>query len=413
MMAPQFRILVAPNEDGYGPSALASYVVKALARNPACHVTVWNATRHTFNRSLYEGCDRIRVEAVDGIIELAKPGGRISLRDTLARVGSYRARSDAYPGGGRPCDFDLVLDIGVPAAARWAARSGVPALTLTDHPWSKTLAMILDDAEALGQRVTPEDRRRWFELIDEVRDDERHTQSLVVFPPFITPELFRRHWREQLGVEPRELPGVLGGAPDWDRDQARRWLGVTEPGPTVLIQTGDTPVLAGALERLVADFLLEDERLGVNVVIHVPRSIPSADFDDAGLTRVRRLRPVPGGTIQRILPAIDFMLTRAGGGSVNDAVACRVPFACVEEPGQSQIEEILRACCAAGLTRRIPRAEFNADPAGVARRQWDDPSLAAQNRQFAQRMEELPRGAEGTVADGIVRRLSGDYLPGA
>jgi hypothetical protein len=298
------------------------------------------------------------------------------------------------------------VDIGVPAAARWAARWGVPALTLTDHPWSKTLEMILDDAEALGQRVTSEDRGRWFELIEEIREDERRTQSLVVFPPFLTTELFRRYWRDELGVEPRELGGVLGGVREWSRGEARRWLGVTEPGPTVLIQAGATPVLAGALERLVAAFLHEEERLGVNVVIHVPDSIPTADFRDVGLKRVRKLRPVPGGTIQRILPAIDFMLTRAGGGSVNDAVACRVPFACVEEPGQSQIEEILRACRAAGLTRRIPREEFDADPAGVARRQWEDAALAAENREFARRMEGIPRGAEGAIVEEVVRRVT-------
>jgi hypothetical protein len=265
--------------------------------------------------------------------------------------------------------------------------------------------MVLADLEAMGHGADTTLRGRWQELIAEIREDEEYTKALLVFPPFMTPEVFLRHWREELGLAPRQLGGVLGSQPEWSRERARQWLRITEPGPTVLIQAGDTPVWAGSLERLVAEFVREDEALGASIVIYVPGSVPAADFDDTRLRRVRKLRPVPGGTIQRILPAVDFMLTRAGGGSVNDAVACRVPFACVEEPGQSQIEEILRASCAAGLTRRIRKADFDADPPGVARQQWDDANLAAENREFRRRMEIVGRGAETAVAAEVVRRL--------
>jgi len=402
-----FRILVAACEDGYGPSALASYIVKALAtrKDPVFEVTLWNATRLAYNRGLYQGLRRVRVEAVDNLIELVKPGGIISIRQTLDRIGPYRQRSDAYPGDARRCEFDLVLDVGVPAAARWAARWGVPSITVFDHAWSKTLAMIGEDLAAMGRPAGRADREPWEELIAEVRKDEERAEQLLMFPPFMTPDVFLRYWREELGVAPRRLGGTLGGQPECSREEARQRLGITEPGPTVLIQAGDTPVWAGSLERLTAEFVREDEALGANVVIYVPRSLPAADFDDTRLRRVRKLRPVPGGTIQRILPAVDFMLTRAGGGSVNDAVACRVPFACVEEPGQSQIEEILRAGCAAGLTRRIEKRDFDADPAGVALRQWEDPKLAEDNRESLMRMGRVRRGAEMIVVEQVLRRL--------
>ena len=65
-----------------------------------------------------------------------------------------------------------------------------------------------------------------------------------------------------------------------------------------------------------------------------------------------------------------------------------------------------------GLTRRIRRAEFDADPAGVARRQWEDPRLAAENREFAQRMEAIPCGAERLAVEEVFRRFGGNQRGG-
>jgi len=355
------------------------------------------------------------VAAVDNLIELRKPRGLISIPETLERIGSYRKLSDTYPAPGIAPPFHLVLDIGVPAAARWATKWGVPSVTVFDHAWSLTLEMILKDLAAMqrrrelprSHRFGAGERRQWLELVQEIRQDEKHVQKLFLFPRFLTPGVFWRHWRGQLGVRPANLGGVLGGEPEWSRPQARKFLRITRPGPTVLIQAGDTPVWDGPLQDLVRTLTESDKDLEANVVIYVPASMPSADFDDAGLKRVRRLTPVPGATIQRVLPAIDFMLTRAGGGSVNDAVACRVPFACVEETGQSQVREILRACRAAGLTRRIDRPVFAADPVKVAAKQWQGAANAAENRRFVARMQEIPRQAERVVVKEILRTLAG------
>jgi hypothetical protein len=420
-MSKEHKILVVPNEDGFGPSALTSYIVKDLlrSRQAGLHITIWNRSRYDYNRNLYQ--DAIRQRALEvlpvwNIIELDKPpeqNGMVSIPGTLDRIGDYRRASDLYPPGNPPSDFDLVLDFGVPAAARWAARKGIPSVSVIDHAWSKTLQMIFDDQYQMYpefRETLQQHRSSWTGLVEEVKRDEAFLQRLFIFPPFITPDVFRKHWTE-MGVQFADMGAVLGGRRDQTAQVARDTLGLTEAGDTILIQGGDSPVWDTVLGRVTDDFIRAEREgaLGqrkLNVVVNIPRRMAGdpgiQELDDPSLRRVRKLGFIPGGTVQDILPAIDLLVTRAGGGSVNDAVACRTPFVCVREPAHSQVEEILKACQHWGLTRAIEPEQFQAFPMQTVLEQYERTS---ENRDRVSRMQAIAHGGEQKITGEVLARL--------
>jgi len=120
------KVLVAPNEDGAGPSALVSHVVRHLlarARGFRLEIAVWNRSRHAFNRVLYGDLPAVRVAPVWNIVELVKDPatGEVSATGTLERLREYERLREGYPGPGpeEEAGFDLVLDFGMPPAVRW------------------------------------------------------------------------------------------------------------------------------------------------------------------------------------------------------------------------------------------------------------------------------------------------------
>ncbi len=416
----QLRILIAPNEDGFGPSALVSHIARELLewKAPDCRLTIWNHRRLGFNRSLYAGyaAGKVRVAGVHNIIELGKDPatGRVSAPGTLELIGDYAARSRAYRSGIPAGEFDLVIEFGVPAAARWAAEHGKPCFSVFDHCWSKTLELIFESGGGADGD--------WRRLIADIREDEAFTGRLFLLPPFITPPVFRDHWRNELRVEPRELGAVLGGRPPWSRRRVLEFLALVEPGDTLLIQGGDTPAWDRLLEGMTMYLpaaacarLLERER--INVVIYLPERVrrkPELEavigrIEGKSLPRVRLLPFVEGGTIQHLLPAVSLMLTRAGGGSVNDAVACRVAFVCVPEPAQPQVEAVLSECLRRGLTPEPLTDACGEHLLDGLIRTW------RANRELyatcAGRMRRIPRRGERTIAAALRAETSTRLQP--
>lgn len=414
-MKTALRILAMPNEDGFGPSALLSYVVKELlAQRPGSHVTIWNRSRAGYNRSLYRdliAAGHVNVEPVCNLIQLDKNPvtGEVSIPGTLALIGDYRTASNRYAAGARSDDFDLVVEFGVPAAARWAAKRSLPCVSIFDHAWGRTLEMILADAHV---PVTPRQRTQWRNLVAAVHRDESFTRELFLFPQFISPPLFRAHWRS---IAPHavvhQISGVLGGTPSWNERQARKHLGLCAPGRVVMIQGGDTPVWDALLQQLVPAFLdasdeLEARRL--NVVFYIPRRVADrgaiARLADPAVARrcprVRAFAPVPGGTTQELFPFVDLLVTRAGGGTVNDAIACRTPFVCVRERSQSQVEATLAACVRRGLTRVVDGIALEADP---LRTILAEAGRVRDNQRMTVTLREIPNHAEKKLAREILR----------
>lgn len=418
-MKSALRILAVPNEDGFGPSALLSYVVKELlAQRPGSRATIWNRARAGYNRSLYRdliASGRVSVEPVGNLIQLAKDArtGEVSITGTLALIGDYRAASNRYATGAQRGEFDLVVEFGVPAAARWAAKHGIPCASIGDHAWGRTLEMIFADTREL---LTRRQRAQWRRLVASIRRDESFTRKLFLFPKFISPPLFRAHWRS---VAPRaavrRFAGVLGGTASWDERRARKYLGLTKPGRLVMIQGGDTPAWDALLQRLVPAFLhasdeLEARRL--NVAFYIPRRLAGrgaiACLNNPAVARrcprVRAFSPVPGGTTQELFPFVDLLITRAGGGTVNDAVACRTLFVCIHEPSQSQVEATLAACVRRGLTRVVDRDALETEPLQTV---YAEIKRAHDNQRMAAAMEAVPSHAERKLARAILHDLAG------
>jgi hypothetical protein len=91
----------------------------------------------------------------------------------------------------------------------------------------------------------------------------------------------------------------------------------------------------------------------------------------------------------------------------NDAIACRVPFVCVQEPGHWQVEMIRKNCERAGLTRTIPIDLFRrGDIAKLIEDQLvnheTDSTQGASNREIQERMRDIDNGMEEAVAQQIL-----------
>jgi UDP-N-acetylglucosamine:LPS N-acetylglucosamine transferase len=155
-----------------------------------------------------------------------------------------------------------------------------------------------------------------------------------------------------------------------------------------------------------ADHPAQAERLeaeGIDVAVYIPSGAAAlGDKLPAAQGRVRQVHFVSGGTIQELLPAVTLLVTRAGGGTVNDAVACRVPFVCVREPTQRQVAAILAACERQGLTRPIDYDDFLGDPIGTIVREL---AQTEANAAISARAQTIPAHGEQTLAEAIAALL--------
>ncbi len=354
------KICFACNEDGFGPSALAYYVVCAIIETwRASHdkdrleICILNASAYAFNQALYAGFPEVHLARVDSLIRLEKVHGEVSVKRTLERLSPYAQYRTAYSQAIQAYleGCHLAVDIGVPLFARSAKRAGVPALTFFDHSWAATVRGICAEEVRYyyNPRPTLEDRVVAQQLAAEIESDEACTGEVFLFDRYITPPEFRRHW-EGLGFTPQILPGVLGQREE--PGAARKRLNalfiqldeqpVPPDQPLVLISPGGTPVWDRLLVQII-DTYITQERGKYLPVLSRP------NVSDAYKDKMRRSAHIrwfdfPAGSTQQVLlPAFDVVVTRAGGGTVNDCLASQTPFVCVEEP-QWQVQLIEREC---------------------------------------------------------------------
>jgi hypothetical protein len=407
------EILIIPNEDGFGPSALLSYIVKQLAViKKEWKLYIWNKSRVIYNRRLYAdeiNKKRILVEPISTILELKKKDGKISLSDTLRCIRNYVNFSKHYDSKLNIQDFDLVVDFGVPLAAKWAVKHKIKTLSLFDHCWSKTLEMILiDSISKNSHELSDSEIEEWRQHLDAIREDEKYIQSITLFPRFITPPVFFDYWQELIETPVERLKGVLGGGEVDDRDKISKKIGLPRPGTTVLIQGGDTPVWDEILKKIIPKLVKEDEEYlenkNINLIIYLPERL----FTLPGIkilrkrvfNRITELPIILNKTIQYILPAVDLVITRAGGGTVNDSVAQRTPFVCITEPFQSQVQEILNESILAGFTRVIDAKDFVKKPLDVILEQIN---LIRENNEAVHKMSLIPNKQESVMLDKILK----------
>lgn len=389
-------------------------------------VTVLVATekRERFHQDKYESLpvELRRLSGVTARIELVRsPAGSVdvpqSIRQAVLPYSESRAQYErAMREGELLQEALLVVDWGVPQVVRAVAlenaeravapqnasgvgrRSGrIPSVTVFDHAWGLSLDKIIGgDATLCGSA-----RRATGAIITEIQNDEALTDEVFLLPDPIAPLDYHGYWRRILGHRPRLIEGVLGGplaaleyARDsrldeavkswqanggrcpaeveyWAHSEARRLLGFRNDDPTLFVSGGGTAVWDDVLGRLIDSF--RDSPPNYNVVVYSPseagrrdikfRYVDQLELGRApGSDRVVFIDRVHGDTHHVLFPAFDLVLTRAGGGTVNDAIACAVPLVLVEEPGMWQVEQIRQSCLRMGIAEGVSLSEFQRRP---------------------------------------------------
>ena len=410
------KIALVPNDDGYGPSALGFYVAKALLKQ-GVSLVIMNESALTLNASFYKdeiNSGKVTLQPTFGGIRLRKTAEGVDIPASLRDIRSYPTRSAKYVV---PEDVDAVVDIGTPSAARAARLAGKPAITIFDHSWGKTYEMLLEEftAGVLGPTTSalPIIKRDYevAKAINELKEDESKAQAVFLFPEFIAPRPYREHWKSlRVRIEP--IGGVFG-RPAVSRKKARSTMGIPEgaPAKTVYMLGGGTSVWDAKLPEIIQQ--LKEKSLLYNVVVFDRNAKPN-EYVRVG-NNVFKGGVIDGATVQGLLPGIDLVMTRAGSGIVNDAIACRVPLVCVEEPNHLQVEMIRQNCEKEGLTRTIRIGDFRDCAIGeIIEKELGN---QAGNRRIRKAMQGIRNGMEEPVAATIIqlcspsRSTSGPTMP--
>jgi hypothetical protein len=372
-------------------------------------VLIFNESAQDFSRALYSGLDEVELVPANSLIQLERRDGEIRVAQTLRKLRKYvEAREDYFRTVRRHLQgCNLTIDIGTPFLAHAAKAMGIPNITFFDHSWACTLRGICSTQSEYSYNPSPTraDLKLAEQIAAEIEKDERCTSEVILFDRYITPPTFRKHW-ERLGFIPRILRGVLGerGDPKAARETLNSLLVRSGQRPVApdqklaLISPGGTPIWAQFLPRIIEACTAGPPRDYIPVLAcsHV------SDGYKEKMKRSDAIRwsdLVPGATLQAIIPAFALVVTRAGGGTVNDCLACKVPFVCVEER-QWQVQLIERECKAMGLIpalRETSLDEFRKDPAGCI-----DTFVIACNRVPETR---ICGGAEKHEAKRIVSKL--------
>jgi hypothetical protein len=388
------RVVIAPNEDGLGTASWAVRLGRALAAIPGVAVKVAAIKPSTvgFLALALEGsaAEVTALEGVTGWIEMAKSRGALAVEPTRERLDHYETYRETYWRAVRPLlrDADLVVELGVPPMAR-AGQDATRVVTVFDHAWSETL-----------RRSAGEHR-----AIKVIAADERRTSAVYLFSEPVAPGVFAEYWRGA-GVRVEVIDGVFGGGNPAARVIARRALGIPRTADVVFVSGAGTPVWDGMLRRLVEEYRsnpletycvlyspVEAARLGVRM--QWTHSTAGWSAAHRGVGRLIFVGAVRGETHQALLSGADLVISRAGGGTVNDAIATRVPVLLVEEPGHWQVEAIRQSAVAMGLARSVPLDHLRRAPARCV-------AFAGRLDRERHRMESIAAGAENRLASALV-----------
>jgi hypothetical protein len=429
-------LCIACNEDGYGPSAFAYYLVKAIAGLWAdkyqtkydLTVYVFNNSAFAFNQAIYDSPGSIVCPvklAEDSLIRLEKKNGEVSVTGTLNILKQYRPHRQKYLNAIQPYleKCNAAVDIGVPLIVRSASILKVPhRITLFDHSWAETLRMICsktgDGLNRDGNSPSEADRRLAEEISASIEEDEACASEVWLFDRYITPDVFRNHWNRLISPDkPENLKGVLGSR----NDPKKAWellnkhlvdLG-EEPVPNpaikgnpklVLISPGGTPVWEEWIPGWIDDLISHSSPEYIPVFSNPMAADQKQTLNIKNKMRqsgyVRWFEFIKGSTQQIVLPAFDLIVTRAGGGTVNDALAARVPFACIEEE-QDQVKQIEEACFECGLIseKGIKLSDFKTEPVRYMERFFKNRNVCMDA------IRQIKTGAETKLAERILTLL--------
>ena len=102
----------------------------------------------------------------------------------------------------------------------------------------------------------------------------------------------------------------------------------------------------------------------------VPAEMRVEQWSVAGSSKVHVLGEARGCTYQAIISGVNLVVSRAGGATVNDALACAVPLLLVPEPGHWQVDAIHKATIDEGYGVSLPYQEFVDQPSSAVHRRF-------------------------------------------
>jgi len=231
--------------------------------------------------------------------------------------------------------------------------------------------------------------------------DESLTKEVIIFNEPISPKIYYNYWKELIGHSPKVIPGCLGGplaTLEYFKNHnihrlekeikrkneysqyiyemahltAKKMVGIDNQLDTLFISGGGTTVWDEVLENLIDDYANNEPNY--NVLIFSPTEVKkrnirlrSRDYIKCGHYKHDKLVFLSVGntfteTHHVLFPAFDLVLTRAGGGTVNDAIACRVPLVLVEEPFMWQVEQIRKSCIKLRIAEGVSLKKFQENP---------------------------------------------------
>jgi hypothetical protein len=458
-MNKKVTIIIAPNEDGFGTSAWTVRLVKELAlqgeeRISKIKIVVATHKLENFHKGRYfntpidiqvirlnQGANRIELtKKKDGSVDIPNSIQQavLTYAESRAKYASELMRQNLLESA------DLVIDFGVPQLVRAvynenllrALRPNSPVIgvTVLDHVWSLSLRQIIMSDPSFG-RLT----ENIEDALMDMRNDEALTQETFLFAEPISQPDYYEYWRSTLGRCPKIIRGGLGGplstleyvkdsefaqlrsqfeakdecppeAYEKARQYAKQILGVNNDYPTLFVSGGGTCVWDEVLKKLIDDY--ERSEPAYNTVVYSPAEVERRGIClrkegrvEKGVLRNNEKLIFVGQTVGEthhvVFPAFDLVLTRAGGGTVNDALTCGVPLMLVEEPGMWQVEQIRQSCLRMQVAEGVKLDDFKKSPRACVESQEGELKKLEDRRA---RVLALPNHREIWLARELMKR---------
>lgn len=385
-------VLIAVNEDGYGPSSMLFHIVRAIiALLPDHAIILRTGTKALYNERLYADIlsdrpapGRVFVERMHNLIQVVNRGdGRTDAEASLESLSRYPILRERY----LRCSLHgatFGIDIGVPTLARACFEARIPCFTIFDHSWAVTFRRIMraysSNLQSIESGFQPSAQLgNAFELLEA---DEASTAKVFLFDSPLTSPDYWNHWNGICPSRVASIGGILGGPPEGHeralRNEGRYILGLDQDDDrlALLVSAGGTGVWKERLLLLIEEFARLDAEKKLEMYVFIladleevekslsnriqlgpresrkfvdgrPAAIcqPIADWKGNNVVKpkVWLLSSDLNCTYRQIVAGVHFVLTRAGVVTLMDAWATGACTLLVPQLGQPQVQEVHQA----------------------------------------------------------------------
>jgi hypothetical protein len=361
------------------------------------------------------------------------------------------------------CQYDAYLCMGTPAIHRAPYENNLLVFEIFDHSWVLSLIRIIEDDRSenphewktrrvrdvpgADAKLGNEWPDRWRDellytvlrrdILPTIEADDAKVHHVLMFPEPLAPGEFFSKWSSLVPGRVKRFEGVLKGWPSAEREServaarqtlAKLWFGDADylnEAQIFLVQGGGTPTWDNLLLKMVAQCLgAWEQRLGKTIFMFTERSVKKA-FDRPILThdwgwpnfealarlieQSRTIKLINGSELksfQMFYLVADFVFSRPGGITVQDAIACRTPIACAAEPGHWQTEKIRDHCELYHVMRSVPFEAFETGGIGTVVDQF---GMDRDNQQMIKIMETFDNQIERSIAQKVLEIIASQH----